>query len=306
MKTVLLIGSTGFVGNKVLKAVLAKKKYVVKVMVRKPGALQEEKEGTVEVVVGDMMDRPSLERACQGVDVVINTANGYMSGHPEIDTVGANNVVDACKSSGVKRLVYCSILTADKAKSVEHFYDKYLVEEYMKEQGINFIALRPGAFIDQADDYLGNSIKSGSSFCVSVWNKNAPLGMILTTDLAQYFCDCIDLPEEANKTMIDVGLSRPVTMQEIVDICGQKVSRNLYCIGVPSILRTTVRYTFGYFKPFVAEMLNMFAYIDTGIYVNQIDSQTKWFGPPPTPEAALHGWIDTLLPPDTTPTAAAS
>jgi uncharacterized protein YbjT (DUF2867 family) len=89
MKTVLLIGSTGFVGNKVLKAGLAKQKYVVKVMVRKPGALVEEKEGKVQVVVGDMMDRPSLERACQGVDVVINTANGYMSGHPEIDTVGA-------------------------------------------------------------------------------------------------------------------------------------------------------------------------------------------------------------------------
>jgi uncharacterized protein YbjT (DUF2867 family) len=304
MTTVLLIGSTGFVGNKVLQAVLAKQKYAVKVLVRKPGHHPPQ----VTVVVGDMMDRASLERACQNVDVVINTANGYMSGHPEIDTVGANNVVDACRRCHVSRLIYCSILTAERARSVEHFYDKYLVEQYMIEQAVPFIALRPGCFIDQADDYLGGSIKSGSSFCVSMWNRTVPVGMILTKDLAQYFADAIDLPEAANGTTIDVGLSRPVTMAEVATICGQhpKVSKTLYCFAVPSLLRTLVRYTIGYWKPFVAEMLNMFAYFDTGVYVNQPTQQTQWFGPPPTPEAALHGWIDTLLLGTATATAASS
>jgi uncharacterized protein YbjT (DUF2867 family) len=294
MKTVLLIGATGFVGNKVLKAVLAKEKYTVKVLVRKPGTLLEEKEGKVEGIVGDMMDRASLERACQKVDVVINTANGYMSGHPEIDTVGANNVVDVCKQCGVPRLIYCSILTAESAHSVEHFYDKYQVEQYMREQNVNFIALRPGAFIDQVDDYLGQSISSGSSFCISMWNRNVPVGMILTSDLARYFADCIDLPTTADQTTIDVGLSRPVSMREVATICGNKVNRSLYCLGVPSLLRYLVKYTIGYWKPLVAEMLNMFTYFDSGVYVNQIADQTKWFGPPPTPEVALHGWIEWL------------
>jgi uncharacterized protein YbjT (DUF2867 family) len=309
MKTVLLIGSTGFVGNKVLQAVLAKQKYTVKVLVRKPGNLDETIQKQVTVVVGDLMDRASLEQACQNVDVVINTANGYMSGHPEIDTVGANNLVDACKKCQVPRLIYCSILTADQAKSVEHFYDKYLVEQYMIEQNVPFVALRPGCFIDQTDDYLGNSLKSGSSFCVSMWNKTVPIGMILTKDLAQYFADAIELPETANNTTIDVGLSRPVTMVEVATICGNhpQVGRTLYCVAVPSLLRMLVRYTIGYWKPFVAEMINMFTYFDSGLYINQVDRQTQWFGPPPTPEAALHGWIDTLLlPAATDPKAAAT
>ena len=105
-ETVLIIGARGFVGSQVLEAVLAKKdnqKYTVKTLIR-PGsdATKVEAQG-VTVARGDMMDKDSLVAACQGVDVVINTANGYAQGHPEIDTEGANNVVDAVKAAGVKR-----------------------------------------------------------------------------------------------------------------------------------------------------------------------------------------------------------
>lgn len=105
MKTVLLIGARGFVGSQVLDAVLSKKQYTVRALIR-PGsnaATVEAKGDNVQVVPGDMMDAESLRQACDGVDVVVNTANGYAQGHPEIDTVGANNVVDAVKEAGVKR-----------------------------------------------------------------------------------------------------------------------------------------------------------------------------------------------------------
>ena len=110
--SILLIGARGFVGAQVLDAVLRAagdetqktKKYTVKALIRAGSdASAMEAKGGVEVVRGDMMDPASLVAACQGVDVVINTANGYMQGHPEIDTVGANNVVDAVKETGVKR-----------------------------------------------------------------------------------------------------------------------------------------------------------------------------------------------------------
>lgn len=292
VKTVLLIGARGFLGKKVLAAVLAKQKYTVKAMLRK-GTL--ENAGNTQVVLGDMMDPDSLKAAFQGVDVVINTANGYMSGHLEVDTVGANNVVDACKACNVKRYIYCSVLTADLATMVEHFHHKKLAEDYMQEQGINYIALRPGGFIDQADDYLGDAIKSGSSFCVSMWNKNVPIGMILTQDLANLFCECIDLPKGADKSSIDVGLSRPIAMVEVASICSEKLSRTIRCFAVPKLLRYSVIYTIGWYSQFWADMMIMFNYFDSGTYVNSVEAQTKWFGVPPTPEAVLNKWIDKLL-----------
>lgn len=102
-KTVLIVGARGFLGSQILDAVLAQNKYTVSALIR-PGsdATKIETKG-VTVARGDMLDAESLETACQGVDVVINSANGYMSGHPEIDTEGAANVVDAVKAAGVKR-----------------------------------------------------------------------------------------------------------------------------------------------------------------------------------------------------------
>ena len=110
-KTILLLGARGFLGSQVLEAVLtknntssSKSKYVVKTLVRPGSNVQQlEARDGVEVVGGDMMDPESLKKACEGVDVVINTANGYMQGHPEVDTVGANNVADAVKAAGVSR-----------------------------------------------------------------------------------------------------------------------------------------------------------------------------------------------------------
>ena len=100
----------------------------------------------IGVVRGNMMKLDTLQSAFFGVDVLINTANGYSQKKPEVDTIGANNVADAVKACSVGRYVYCSVLTADKAKEVSHFHDKFLHEECCKSIGITYIALRPGAF----------------------------------------------------------------------------------------------------------------------------------------------------------------
>lgn len=104
-KVVLLIGSRGHVGSSVVEAVLATDKCTVKALLR-PGSNDAKVEAAgVTVVRGDAMDPPSLAAAFQGADVVINTANGHGQGHPEIDAVGANDVVDAAKAGGAKRCV---------------------------------------------------------------------------------------------------------------------------------------------------------------------------------------------------------
>jgi UDP-glucose 4-epimerase len=113
-KTVLVVGARGFVGSQVLDAVLRKnqvnnneEKYTVMTLIR-PGsnASAIEAKGGVGVARGDMMDATSLVTAFTNVDTVISIANGYMSGMPEVDTVGMKNVVDACKAAGVQRYVY--------------------------------------------------------------------------------------------------------------------------------------------------------------------------------------------------------
>jgi nucleoside-diphosphate-sugar epimerase len=135
-KTVIIVGARGFVGAQVLDAVLRKNSEqnnnnlysttnTVKALIR-PGsnATAIEAKGVV-VARGDMMDAASLVSAFAQDDddndssskkedkqndvTVISIANGYMSGMPEVDTVGMRNVVDACKTCGVKRYVIYNI-----------------------------------------------------------------------------------------------------------------------------------------------------------------------------------------------------
>src|SRR5204862_93936 len=63
-----------------------------------------------EIVVGDLRDRDSLDRACAGVDDVFSTATSIIR-EGEISAVdgsGQLNLVDAAHDAGVTRFVYVS------------------------------------------------------------------------------------------------------------------------------------------------------------------------------------------------------
>ena len=49
----------------------------------------------------------------------------------------------------MRRLVFTSILTCDQTPDVPHFWHKALMERYLAEIGVPYVALRPGAFVDQ-------------------------------------------------------------------------------------------------------------------------------------------------------------
>lgn len=105
--TVLIVGARGYVGNRILSAVLASdKKYEVKALIRPnsdASKIESLDSDNIQVVRGDMMDKQSLLDAIDSseTNVVINSANGYMQGHPEIDTVGGTYLVSLLSSLAV-------------------------------------------------------------------------------------------------------------------------------------------------------------------------------------------------------------
>ena len=49
-----------------------------------------------------------------------------------------------------------SILTCDQTPGVPHFWHKRLAEDRLEEQQVPFVALRPGAFLDQVTRFGGD------------------------------------------------------------------------------------------------------------------------------------------------------
>ncbi|GMV81197.1 MAG: epimerase [Planctomycetota bacterium] len=111
---ILVTGATGFLGNHVARALLAKGE-AVRVTVRpsSPLKLLEDLTG-IEKVEADLRDKASLERAVKGCSMLFHVAADYRFDVADPDEMyksnveGTRNLLEAAGAAGVARIVYTS------------------------------------------------------------------------------------------------------------------------------------------------------------------------------------------------------
>jgi dihydroflavonol-4-reductase len=115
--TTLVTGATGFVGSAVVRHLL-RAGHHVRVFVR-PNSDRRNLEGLgVDPIVGDLLDRVSVDRAVQGCNAVFHVAADYRLWVPdpqklyETNVTGTRNMMLAALHGGVERIVYTSSVAA--------------------------------------------------------------------------------------------------------------------------------------------------------------------------------------------------
>jgi dihydroflavonol-4-reductase len=109
----LVTGATGFVGAAVARALLADG-WGVRVLVREGSNRSNLSELPVELAVGDLTDRPSLDRAVADCRALFHVAADYRLGAPDPSQLyranvdGTRNILTAAREAGVGRVVYTS------------------------------------------------------------------------------------------------------------------------------------------------------------------------------------------------------
>jgi uncharacterized protein YbjT (DUF2867 family) len=100
-----LLGSTGFVGQRLLKKALAKG-FEVKTLVRDPEKLGDLKK-RVEVIQGDASQPGDLERTIVGTNAVLSTLPPVMNGNNPAETAGLmKGLVGLLEKNGIKRFIH--------------------------------------------------------------------------------------------------------------------------------------------------------------------------------------------------------
>jgi uncharacterized protein YbjT (DUF2867 family) len=288
---VLVVGGTGMLGSQVVTELLKRGKRV-RALVR-PGsdASRLEAEGA-EIARGDMMDAWSLLRAMEGADAVITSAAGYTRHRkgdtPKTDTVGNTNLVEAARRTGIRRFVLTSILTCDQTPQVPHFWHKKLTEDKLQELGVPFVALRPGAFLDQVTRFGGDPISKGRLTWMG--SPRIPLTFVLTPDLAGYLAEAVDLPGIEGQR-IDIGWDRPVGMQDVADIASALSGRPIRVRSVPMGVLRAAGTLLGPVSPMAKDLAAMMAWFQSGRYVADPTLQRQFFGEPPTAEVAIRRFV---------------
>lgn len=290
---VLVVGATGKLGGQVVDELLARGKQV-RALVR-PGsdASRLEAKG-VEIARSDMLDLDSLVRAMAGADAVITTAAGYTRARKnahDIDTVGNANLAQAASRAGVRRFVLTSILTSDQTPDVSHFWHKKLAEDKLEQLGVRFVALRPGAFLDQVTQIGGDPFEKNRLFWFG--SKTVPLTFVLTSDLAGYLAAAVDAPG-VNGQRIDIGWDRPVSMQDIADIASELMGKQINVRTVPTRLIHAAGVLLGPFVPSVKDTGAMVDWFNTGNYVADTTRQREVFGTVPSAQDAVARFASSL------------
>ncbi len=109
----LVTGANGFVGSAVVQALLARCD-TVRALVRGRSDCRNLDALPVEILVGDLLDRASIDRAMAGCDAAFHVAADYRLWVPEprrmfaVNVDGTRNVMEAALAAGIDRVVYTS------------------------------------------------------------------------------------------------------------------------------------------------------------------------------------------------------
>ena len=138
--TILVTGATGRVGRHVVEQ-LVKRSANVRVLTRDPSKANFR--ANVEVVQGDLLDIDLLRTAFTGVSTLFLL--NAVTGDEFTQAIIALNVA---RESGVQRVVYLSVIHADRFVNVPHFAVKSGAERMIEQMGFSATILRPSYFID--------------------------------------------------------------------------------------------------------------------------------------------------------------
>ncbi|EJU01378.1 NADP-binding protein [Dacryopinax primogenitus] len=151
-KIVLVSGATGNQGSALVRALLQHGGYHIRALTRdtQSDAATSLAEKGVDVVPGQLSDKDSLLKACQGVYAAFGVSIPSTGPGIADEKVQGRNLVDACKANNVELLVWSSVPgckdTSHGRFAVPVFDDKAEVEKYIKIVDQPAIVIHLGAF----------------------------------------------------------------------------------------------------------------------------------------------------------------
>ncbi|GGA99196.1 NmrA family transcriptional regulator [Brucella endophytica] len=138
--TILVTGATGRVGRHVVEQ-LVQRGAKVRVLTR--DASKANVPAGVEIAQGDLLDIDSLRTAFTGVSTLFLL--NAVTGDEFTQAIIALNIA---REAGVERVVYLSVIHADRFVNVPHFAVKFGAERMLEQMGFSATILRPTYFID--------------------------------------------------------------------------------------------------------------------------------------------------------------
>ena len=138
--TILVTGASGTVGRHVVEHVV-RRGADVRALVRDP--TKASFPAGVAIAQGDLLDVDSLRSAFSGVSALF-----LLNAVVPDEFTQALIALNIARETGIKRIVYLSVIHSDVYVNVPHFAAKFAVERMIEQMGLQATILRPAYFMN--------------------------------------------------------------------------------------------------------------------------------------------------------------
>ena len=231
MSTVLVTGATGFIGHRLVPA-LIDDGHQVRAMTRHP----DDYDGPGDPVGADVMDADSLTGALDGVDVAVYLVHSLDDPDFERkDAEAARNFSAAAAHAGVRQIIYMGGLGADDGELSAHLRSRREVEELLGGDGVPVTVLRAAIVVGHGSiswEMTRQLVKNLPAMVVPKWvgTKTQPIGI---DDVIRYLAGVVD-NDDAIGRVFEIGGPEQLTYRTMMQVAAEESNgRKVPIVVVP-------------------------------------------------------------------------
>lgn len=216
---ILVVGSTGTLGRKVTRSLLASGEQV-RAMTRVVAKSDELKSLGAQPIRADLRDRDSLEFALRGVRAVIAAAHAMLGRGDEasdiVDDLGHRTLIDVAKAAGVQHFIYTSVIGASSNHPIDFWRHKANVERHLQNSGMTYTIVRPTSFMEMhAYQLIGKPVLEGKRVVLFGKGRN-PRNFVAAEDVAKVILGALKIPSLRGET-IEVGGPENLSGHQVIE-----------------------------------------------------------------------------------------
>lgn len=231
-KTVLVTGSTGFIGRR-LVAALTGEGVRVRCLVRK----QTGSVGPEEIVSGDLLLPLSLPPVFEGIDTayyLVHSMAGSRSGFEERERTAARNFCQAAAAAGVRRVIYLGGLGETGDGLSEHLKSRLEVGDILRSAPFQTTFLRAAVIFGAggASFEMIRSLVEHLPLMITPRWVSTRCQPIAVNDVINYLVGCLHEERTAGR-VFDIGGPDILTYRQMMERFARIEGRRLFIIPVP-------------------------------------------------------------------------
>jgi nucleoside-diphosphate-sugar epimerase len=238
MKKIVIAGASGFIGYKLIDALLAETDYNIVALSR---SNKDSDNPRLEWKKCDLFSVLQLEEALSGCDYSYYLVHSMQpsarldqANFLDYDLILADNFGRAAKKLSVTKVVYLSGIIPNIEKLSDHLLSRLEVEEVLRQYFTDFVILRAGLVLGKEGssfNILMNLVKRLPILVCPSWTKSITSPVHISTVISSLVLSLKD--ESMNQRIYDLSSSDSVSYQNLLKITARKLGLKRIFVGFP-------------------------------------------------------------------------